>query len=465
MRTLLRLVISLCLFLPASLAWAGGAIQTNVDGLPLHWDVGSGLVYNPEQGALKSNGNYDRTATLKLLNDAFNAWAILPGFDLPIFEGAPLDDGGDVNQSNFSQFLPGQLEPCYPDIFGGSGGDCLTPIIFDESGEILDAMFGKCAKFSILGFAGFDDVDDGSGDPARLIVRRGQALFSGACLEPPVITGGCGECQRVLSDEEIKTIVTHEAGHLMGIDHSQVNPEAFSACSNSTDGCPPELSVALPIMFPILVKGALMGLHRDDEAYAQRLYGDPTQDTCSVTGSVFANDSATELRGAEVVAINVAPDLDLTDRISFVSGAGAPRFNNSKDQGNCRENCGFYRITGLTPGETYQLCAQKINTRFVGGSSIEPVLPPFQAFSDICPEGLTVFCECNGSCPEFTGMDIITDADPDDIDTDFLDTLQDTFGTSSGGCNLHRPRRPPLWPSIKKSLVKVVIPAEAGIQS
>ena len=438
----------------------------DINGLPLLWDVGQTLEYNPENGALKSAGSFDQRASLDLLADAFDSWALLPGVNLNILQGAFLPDQGlpdGVNQSNYAEFLGAGTEECYPDFFGTSGANCVSPIIFDEDGEIIDDLFGQCAKFSILGFAGFDEVEDGTGDPARRIVRRGQALFSGACLNPSVTKSGCGSCQRVLTDGEIRTIVTHEVGHMMGMDHSQVNPEAFSECSGNPGGCPKEVVQALPTMFPILVNGAqMLDLHRDDEAYFMNLYGDTLNDGCTVSGTVFASDNSTQVRGVEVVAINTNSQLELSDRVSFISGAEAPKKNSfSKSQGNCVSDCGAYKITSLGRGETYQLCVQRISTQFTGGSSIEPVDPPFQKFSNDCPAGLTVTCDCPAGtlCPEITGVNITTDTDPGDVDLG--DDEPDNLGnfdmtTDSGGCSLSKAPKLPtlLWISLKKSLLR-----------
>ena len=456
------LLLGLLLLLYGQPLWAGGAIQVDINGNPLLWDVSEPLIYNPEHGALKSAGSFDQTATLKLLDEAFSTWADLPGAQLRVLQGPFLDDLGNpdgVNASNYQDFLGTGTEECYPGFFPDTQGNCQSPIIFDEDGEIIDALFGTCSKFSILGFAGFDDVDDDSGDPARRIVRRGQALFSGACLNPAVAKAGCGVCNRALSDDEMRTIVLHEVGHLMGMDHSQVNPEAFTECNTSVDGCPAEVAEALPTMFPILVNGAkMLTLHRDDEAYFVRLYGNAANDGCSVSGTVFAFDGSTEVRGVEVLAVNTNPEMELIDRISFVSGAESPKINGfSKKQGNCSGDCGAYRITGLTPGESYQLCVQRISPQFTGGSSIEPLDPPFQKFSNECFEDKVVTCDCaNLPCEAIADVNLVTDANPADIDQGLNEPDNiEVAADSSGGCSLHKPLKAPTgaWNRLIKSLL------------
>ncbi len=458
-----RLWIVLC-FLGLNPAWAGGAIQTDIEGYPLRWGLDRSLVFNVEHGALNNDpargATYDVQASFQLLHDAFQEW-VDDGTPLVVEQGDLLEDKGfpdGVDANNFKQFVEQGHEDCYADILGGDPEKCLSPIVFDQDGSILESLFGECAQFSILGFAGFDEIDDGSGDPLRRVVRRGRALFSGACLPTPVTREGCAPCQRTLSDAEIRMILTHEVGHLLGMDHSQVNPQVFESCIAEESGCTPDLVPGIPMMFPILVKGVeRTTLHRDDSATFERLYGDPQARYCQVSGTVYASDAKTELRGVEVAVHNLDPELTMIDAISFVSGAEAPRveaFNST--QGNCRADCGFYRITGLIPGQSYQLCVQRLNSQFTGGSSIEPLDPPFQKFSDECPVTATVHCECQAGqrCPEISGVNLITDANPDDVERPLELPEEPTMveTVASGGCSLLKPSLlTGLWLSLRNS--------------
>src|SRR5262249_17704381 len=224
---------ALCLVFAAySSSFAGGSIKTDINGLPLHWD--GALSYNPDNGGLKNNNaNYDHNHTVSIIQDAFNTWtSVLPPVNetLTVVEGPSIPETGnakDIDVSNFHQFFGVGTEACYD---SDPATECITPIIFDADGEILDSMFGSCAKFSILGFAGMDDIEDGSGLPAKISVKRGQALFSGACIAPAEVKAGCGSCRRLLTDNEVRTIITHEIGHMMGMDHSGVNPNSYLQC-------------------------------------------------------------------------------------------------------------------------------------------------------------------------------------------------------------------------------------------
>ncbi|MDL1872546.1 hypothetical protein FBR05_10095, partial [Deltaproteobacteria bacterium PRO3] len=168
-----RAAALLAAFLFPALAWAGGAIKTDINGLPLRWE--GTVVYNPDKGGLKNdNPTYNHANTVQIMNDAFSSWiTLLPevGGGLTFSEGAGIpESGSDVNASNFGQFLGVGTEACYDD---SPDTVCTSPILFDADGEIIDSLFGSCSKFSILGFAGFDDIEDGSGDPDKAVVRRG----------------------------------------------------------------------------------------------------------------------------------------------------------------------------------------------------------------------------------------------------------------------------------------------------
>lgn len=437
--SILTILSILCI---AANSYAGGALKTNVNGLPFHW--GDTVVYNLENGALK-NGVYDAAASRALIEEAFHQWSSVPGVDLNIIAGPNLPDGGDTTVANYDQFYNSGAWNCYDN---DPATPCYSPIIFDD-GSILDKLFGECASTKLLGFAGFMDVAGESDDPTWTKLKKGQAIFSGACIPPVVQKPGCGPCAQVLDDEAVRTLILHELGHLLGMGHAQVNPDSYLACNGGS--CPNEVKEDLPTMFPILVKGAKMDtLHRDEKAYLQRMYGNPEQSSCTVTGNVFASDGTTSLRGVEVVAHNTGVGEWNTDALSHISGAEAPRLTSKgKTQENCIENCGEYTITGLAPGSTYQICVQRVLSRFTGVKAINPLETPFQGVDNECPESLTVTCQCprGGPCTVYEDINIVTSNTGLDAATSFGPGDSDF----SGGCSLvkRRPKPTYLWKKLR----------------
>ena len=440
MRRILSVIACLGLF-PAS-AFAGGAHQTNIDGVPYRWL--DNVVYNVDRGDLKPGlAAYSQDSVSQMIAESFAAWrGTLTQGDLPVSEGAGLplsaDGGSDVNISNSSLYLNSNAN--------------VNPIVFDADGEIIEAMFGDCAQFSLLGFAGFEQLDR---DNAAIIKAR--AVFGGSCIPDgsghTASKSGCGPCPFVMDESQVRTMILHEIGHFLGIDHSQVNPQSYLQCE-ALGSCSVALEEDLPTMFPLIMAGAAMQtLHQDDVASFNRLYGNPEADFCTVTGRVLGSDGSTELRGVEVVARNTNPGLSETDAISFVSGAEAPRLSaTGKGAANCAGNCGDYEITGLREGESYQLCVQNILSQFNGGSGIEPVDPPQSQVAPDCPQGLTVSCTCDGTgCAVFNGQDIVTT--PFDASASAQGNLSEEFGGAAGGCSLMPAPRTRLWPRFKNLLV------------
>lgn len=417
----------------SSTAYAGGALKTNINGQSFRWE--GTVVYNPESGALKS-GVYDAEASRQLIADAFATWSSLSGVSINITQGDILPDGGNTTVNNFAQYYNAGVAYCYDN---DPGTPCYSPIIFDEDGSILEKLFGECAQFSILGFAGFVDIAGDSSDPALAVLKKGQAIFSGACIAPAISKSGCPPCTQVMDDKEVRSLVLHELGHFLGMDHSQVNPDSYLEC-NSQFNCPANLSEHIPTMFPLLLNGAnQVSLHKDDETQFRRLYGSPEQTGCTVEGSVLASDGQTPLRGVEVVARNSDPDLSGTDALAYVSGAEAPRVTvKGKTTDNCLTDCGKYSIAGLSSGETYQLCVQRILSKFEGTKSINPVSPPYQGVDNACPEGLTVTCDCSGdSCEKITGVDIVTS----NTGVDQSSNLVNGPSGGAGGCSLSKDKK------------------------
>lgn len=416
--------------------WAGGALKTNIDGLPLKWE--GTVVFHPEHGALKP-GVLDNDQSVQMVMDALEQWASVPGVNLNIVQGPNLPDGGDTQLNNYKKFYGADPSACYDN---DPNTVCYSPIIFDADGSITEEIFGTCKQFSMLGVAGYKDITGSSTDPRWLNIKSGWAIFNGACMEPVVQKPGCPPCNQVIDEGKMRALILHEMGHFLGLAHAQVNPASYQTCLDN-GYCPQELSEHIPTMFPMMMAGANQNtLHEDDIVSMQRLYGD-TEQGCEISGRILASDGKTELRGVEVVARNVVESEMYEDAISYVSGEEAPRLTaDDTDAQNCLFDCGAYKLKNLKRGETYQVCVQRILSKFTGSRFIPPVQPPFQGVDENCSAELTFTCGCQGGdCDRFEGVDIITS-------NEGLDFSNSVFGNSTpgaGGCSLMKEEPPHLW--------------------
>lgn len=205
-----------------------------------------------------------------------------------------------------------------------NSSDGLNPVVYDTDGEIIDMIFGLGAKNNTLGFAG----SSFSTSPTCQY-REGRAVINGFFT---------------MSDTTLVVTLAHEIGHLIGLDHTQLD---------TTQGI--SLSGNRPLMYPSASRNT-MTLHEDDEAAVSTLYPDaiPFNNTYGqISGTFVLADGATAVRGANLWATETT-----TNKVySVVSDY-------------LTQNTGFFRLA--LPAGTYNLRAGTILTTFTGGSSVGP---------------------------------------------------------------------------------------------
>jgi len=385
-------------------------------GVPYVWTI-SPLTYWTDQGSL---GTLNNAAANSLVAQAFQVWQEIPTASISFQNAGSL--GGDVNAGNILDVLS-QLDP-------SNCGNPLTgiardrTIIYDVDGSAIAAMLGEQNRNTVLGIS--STVCFGSDGVSSNYYLRALALLNGRFLD------GID----TLSNPEVtltgfKAVFIHEFGHLIGLDHAQVNLDCLTggpACD--LDG--------VPTMFPILIDDLAMSTPAaDDIAALSELYPSAsfTSSMGRITGQVFFSDGVTPAQGFNVIARRTNdPLVTAVSNVSgflFTADAGNPVYPwpgsdfGSRDQ----DLIGYYDIPGLPPGN-YTVEVEAINGTgeyaFVGGSSVGPIgasgwgfqfpLPSLLPTPPPCTQeylvsGATASCTDKTEIPIAAGQTVSTGAD------------------------------------------------------
>jgi hypothetical protein len=340
----------------------------DLPGLPFIWAnlTDNTLSYWTDPGSLGSLQKSDADALVK---SAFAAWAGVSTETLQFSNEGNL--GADVSASNIVSVLNAAAD-CDTLPSSPTGGIAKqVTIIYDTDGSALSALGDDPS--SILGFADAFCFDH---DTTANYFQRGYALLNG----------------KFSDGDALQVAMTHEFGHMIGLDHSQINLD----CLDDTDSCEADGSIAgVPLMFPVLLDTSRTPLLADDDiAGISNLYPSSAypSTTGEIKGHVYFSDGVTPAQGFNVIARNVTNGRVVA--VSNVSGSlftacvGVPTSVLSASYQDCDPNnpasgygswdhslIGVYDIKGLTPG-TYTVEVEGINNSgdyaFTGGSGLNP---------------------------------------------------------------------------------------------
>ncbi|MBX7222802.1 MAG: hypothetical protein K1Y36_22830 [Blastocatellia bacterium] len=349
---------------------AGGFLAVDeASGTPIAWPRHEAF-YNLDSGPL---GNIPESQARELVRTAFHNWTTQPGVGLTVREGQPVHDRDgkpvDVTSSNIEQVLNYSLRDLVEsDTYPLPDGQ--SPIIFDNDGKLLEMLYGP--NSGVIGLAGFEVVQ--TKPPFQAV--EGIAFLNGLFTD--------GNPDNSLGVEysaaQFQGIVTHEMGHFLGLDHSQVNgPSVVFDRDIFGFGKAPADSIETMYPFSKPETGIASGTPaRDDAVALARLYPAPdfASQTGFISGRVQQPDGATILQGVNVVARNLAAPFD--DAISQVSGARyrPPFFSSaltSKPPGPAALE-GLYELPGLTPQATYVVAIEPN----AGGGFVPPLTLGYQ---------------------------------------------------------------------------------------
>jgi len=375
--------ISTLLVLVALAAQAGGPLIVGggpppgfgVAGLPFRWNINPVTYWTDQQNL----GLLDNASADTLVQQAFQIWQDVPTATITFSAAGEL--GADVTSANVLSVVS-DLQDCNTGLTTAARD---RSIIYDVDGSIVQALGSDPSM--VIGFASVVCITT---DGVSLnSFTRGLAVLNGRFIDgvtnPPF--------NPEITQAEFQAVFIHEFGHLIGLDHSQINLNCLIGPSCTADDLE-----GVPTMFPVLVSVAMATLSTDDMAAVSELYPDPSFATTTgrIQGRIFFSDGTTPAQGYNVIARQVDDPLTPENEsrriaVSSVSGfrftacvgnpVTPPPFNDcgtsitsfgSRDQ----TLIGFYDIPGL-PAGNYTVEVEAIHNSspnpFVDGSSVGPI--------------------------------------------------------------------------------------------
>ncbi len=298
----------------------GGAAGRWAQPIPIALDRGSLGHLRPSQAADLVHAAMARWEGAELSSVQFDE-----GDRLPV----------DVNGANVLEFFGGNP-------IGAGGIHAENPIIFDHDGSVIDLLLGDGSSGVVLGFAGPRFINTSTNRYLSAF-----AVFNGLFSSSP----------------KFVSTVVHEFGHLIGLDHTQVNRDLAVNASTADNNL-------VALMYPFALDAATERPLRDDLSWLAWL--EPEEDFEDVTGRIegrIFRRSGEPLPGANVVAVQVDASLreSFTEVVSSVSGF-------------LLDGQGRYEIPGLAPGQ-YVVFIEPLDPRFKGGSSVGPFDDRFDDFA------------------------------------------------------------------------------------
>jgi IPT/TIG domain len=295
-----RILTGFVLLLAPMLLVAGGPkyvagtsfFNTSVLGQPVHWSGGV-VKYYVDRGALNSSINNQQAKTM--VDAAAALWSAVPTAGVTLVDAGSL--GEDVNATNV---VAGNAVFAQPADVAPAATGTPVGIVFDADGSVINAIFGSgasdpsgCQNDGV--WMWLDKIN------ADATIAHGVIILNGLCATNSNLV------------QMMNFQLERAFGRVLGLDYSQVNPEA--ATSDEPNG-----TLGWPVMQPLSgACGATGGtcipqpnvLRFDDIAALNRIY--------PITSANLASFPGKELTAANTVSIH--------GTISFSSGVGMQGVN------------------------------------------------------------------------------------------------------------------------------------------
>jgi hypothetical protein len=409
MTTLRRILLPLLCLCAAMPAIAGGPMivggpKFGVEGQPFTW-AAMPINYRVDSGPLSATSSgtvvIDNATGIDRLHAIVANWQNVPTAAIAFKNAGPIlaagkFAGGDVKTAD--QFIA---------VFESCLAGTQTPVVFDADGSIVSDL--GISPDALIGFNMPCKLDGTTGHISSALV-----LLNGRFQD-----GVNQQDNKELTAAQFDEAITHEFGHLLGLDHSQINVEVLPDLASGRPGqprgnCSPDDVAGLPVMFPFAycqarVSMGLPALSPDDQAWISLLYPQPTTTSngktafasvySKVSGTVYFSDGVNPAQGVNVIA-RAAND-PLRTAFSVVSGfqftanpgqSVTANYLQCSEPGMCPNGflddntngsdfgsrkiakIGYYEIP--VPAGSYTITLESVFDGFAGGSSVGPFDPP-----------------------------------------------------------------------------------------
>jgi hypothetical protein len=343
-------------FVPAGLA--GVPCLVDASGMPLRWAFGA-AVFHPDPGPLSEEPGaaIDREQAVELVRAAAAVWERAQTAAIRFVAGAS---------------LPVDVGPANPEEFVGRCGDGISPIVFDPTGEVVEAAMGEGAADVVLGFT----IHDCASEPGS-VLSEATVVLNGAAFR----NLGAVEGRRAFVG-----VIAHELGHFLNLCHSQLNADL------ADDGDPAN-DAYLPIMFPFRSDDDLESdpvLRFDDATMLSMLYPAPGffSTGATIAGHILSGTAGRPVSGIGVTVRSTGDPL----AIAQWTTSGWVRLEPAngrlvESSGAVAAIRGSYQASGLPPGSyTVEVAGGRrdAETEFFSGA-IEGINPRTDAPRDAEP--------------------------------------------------------------------------------
>lgn len=262
-------------------SYAGGPLAIGgpsfgIEGQAFVWDNSKPIQYRTDGGPL---GIITNASANSLVAQAFQQWTQVPTATLSVSRIGNILGvvGGDVNTL-------AELDA----VIGSCNAGTQSPIVYDNDGSLLQQLTGDSG---VLGLSG----------PCALSAS-GKIQSALSLLGNPSF----------LPQNLVPAIMTHEFGHLLGLDHTDIREPSTGSTQADID--------AIPTMYWQLITARQNTLEVDDKAWISKIYPSSSfaSQYGSITGHVYFSDGKYPAQDVLVIARSVSDIHDIV--VSSISG-------------------------------------------------------------------------------------------------------------------------------------------------